>query len=38
MLKFHIHTDFTVNKANHIFRSHFYKVFECKDSDIMFKL
>ena len=33
-LKFHIHTDFTTNKANCILGL-ISKVFECKDSDIM---
>ena len=36
-LKFHIHTDFTANKANHILGL-ISKVFECKGSDIMLKL
>ena len=36
-LKFHIHTDFTANKANHILGL-ISKVFECKDTDIVLKL
>ena len=36
-LKFHIHTDFTTNKANRILGL-ISKVFECKDSNVMLKL
>ena len=36
-LKFHIHTDFTTNKANRILGL-ISQAFECKDSDIMLKL
>ena len=36
-LKFHIHTDFTANKANRILDL-ISKVIECKNSDIMLKL
>jgi len=33
-LKFHIHTDLVANKANYTLGL-IYKVFECKDSDII---
>ena len=37
-LKFHNHTDFVVNNNADCILALIFKVFECKDSDIMFKL